>query len=279
VIRTCLQLSVRDLQLDVEVCGDPAGEPVLLLHGFPQCRGAWDQVVPVLAAAGMRTAAPDQRGYSPRARPVGAAAYRLPLLAADSLGVLDALGLDRAHMVGHDWGAVVAWYLAARHPERVHTLTAISFPHLDAYWQALRTDPEQRRRSRYLPFFMSPESTAALLADDAAGLRALFGDAVAPEQVARYLALHTAPGALDATLNWYRSGSLLDDAEPLGPVRVPTTFVSSDGDLVASPAAVHGTAEQVTASYRLAMLPGVSHWQPEQAAELVAAEILARAGH
>ncbi|MFF5128687.1 alpha/beta fold hydrolase [Streptomyces syringium] len=271
-----MQVPVGDLVFDVAVSGPEGGDPVLLLHGFPQSRRSWDTVVPVLNAAGLRTIAPDQRGYSDGARPAGADAYALPLLAGDALGVLDALGVESAHVVGHDWGSVVAWYLAARHAERVRTLTAVSFPHLEAYWYALRNDPEQRQLSQYLAYFVSPDSTAGLLADDAAQLRSLFGDAVDPGQVKHYVELHGRPGVLDAALNWYRSGSLLAEHEGLGPVTVPTTYISSDADRAASRVAVDRTAEHVTGPYRFVRLEGVTHWQPEQAPERVADEILRR---
>ncbi|MEV5243544.1 alpha/beta hydrolase [Streptomyces cinnamoneus] len=270
-----MQVSSGGMVFDVEVSGPRDGEPVLLLHGFPQSRRAWDRVTPVLNEAGLRTIAPDQRGYSPGARPAGVEAYALPLLAGDAVGILDALGVETAHVVGHDWGAVVAWYVAAHHSERVRTLTAVSFPHLEAFWYALRHDPVQRQLSQYLAYFMSPESTSAMLADDAAQLRSLFGDAVEAEQVEHYVALQSQPGVLDATLNWYRSGSLLAE-EGLGQVPVPTTYVWSDGDMAVSRLAVERTAEHVTGPYRFVALEGVTHWQPEQASGAVAEEILRR---
>ncbi|MCG6495243.1 alpha/beta fold hydrolase [Kitasatospora sp. A2-31] len=273
-----MQVPVGEFRFDVEVSGPEDGEPVLLLHGFPQNRHSWDAIVPELNRAGLRTIAPDQRGYSPGARPAGADSYALPLLGADAVGVLDALGVESAHVVGHDWGAVVAWYLAAENPSRVRTLTAMSMPHLEAYWWALRNDPVQRQLSQYIAFFTDEASTAALLADDAAMLRSLFGPSVAQDQVERYLALHTQPGVLDATLNWYRSGSLLDSSERLGMVSAPTTLISSDWDRAASRKAVEKAGDHVSGPYRLVTLEGVSHWQPEEAPERITAEILERVG-
>ena len=101
--------------------GPADGPVVLLLHGFPQSSWCWRGVWPALAAAGLRVVAPDQRGYSPDARPADVADYRMAALVADAVAVLDAVGADRAHVVGHDWGAAVAWQLAARHPDRVRT--------------------------------------------------------------------------------------------------------------------------------------------------------------
>src|SRR6185369_7464160 len=142
---------------------------------------------PALHAAGLRTIAPDQRGYSPGARPAGVEAYSMHRVVADALGLLDAYGLARAHVVGHDWGAAVGWNLAGRHPDRVATLTAISVPHPAA---------------------------------DARRLRVMLGPVPADDFV-RPL---TEPGALTGPLNWYRAMSRRD-LDGLGPVTVPTTYV------------------------------------------------------
>jgi pimeloyl-ACP methyl ester carboxylesterase len=122
-------LHARGLVFDLLAAGDPAGEPVLLLHGFPQTAACWTELAEALADAGYRVLAPDQRGYSPGARPAAVRDYRMPELVADVLAVADRAGARRFHVVGHDWGGAVAWHLAARHPERVATLTAVSTPH------------------------------------------------------------------------------------------------------------------------------------------------------
>src|SRR3954467_7630213 len=118
-----------DMVFDVQDGGPPDGEPVVLLHGFPQDRTAFDRMAPALHTAGLRTLAPDQRGYSPGARPVGRSHYRVREAVGDVLAMLDAAGSERAHVVGHDWGGAVAWAMAAWHPDRVRMLTALSTPH------------------------------------------------------------------------------------------------------------------------------------------------------
>jgi pimeloyl-ACP methyl ester carboxylesterase len=123
-----LQLPARGLVFDALAAGTPTGELVVLLHGFPQTAACWTQVLETLAVAGYRAVAPDQRGYSPTARPTTVQAYRLPELVADVLAIADRLGVETFHLVGHDWGGVVAWQLAGRHPDRVATLTAVSTP-------------------------------------------------------------------------------------------------------------------------------------------------------
>jgi pimeloyl-ACP methyl ester carboxylesterase len=272
-----VQIATRGLNFDVEVEGPSGGSPVVLLHGFPQCGAEWRRVAPLLHAAGLKTIVPEQRGYSPGARPEAVAAYVAAELAADIPALLDALELPTAHLVGHDVGSMVAWYVAGRYPERISTLTAVSVPHPMAFATAIRNDPDQQTKSSYFGFFRQegvPEQ--ALLADDAAALRAIFtGSGQAPEDVDVYVAPLREPGALTGALNWYRAMPYTDPSE-LGPVAVPTTFVWSDDDLAVGRTAVDGCAAYVKADYRFVVLPGISHWIADQAPEPLAEAIIAR---
>jgi pimeloyl-ACP methyl ester carboxylesterase len=232
----------------------------------------WRGVEPELHAAGLRTLALDQRGYSPGARPADAGSYRMAECVADALAVLGSLGIGAAHVVGHDWGSAVAWHLAARYPDRVRTLTAVSVPHPLALTQALATDPEQRERSAYMRLFSEVgKAEQVLLAEGAQRLRALFTP-VAPEP---YLPPLLVPGALTAALNWYRAMSKEDNVG-FGAVAVPTTYVWSDADVALGRTAAGACAAYVTGEYRFVTLPGVSHWIADEAPEALAAEILRR---
>jgi pimeloyl-ACP methyl ester carboxylesterase len=247
-----------------------------MLHGFPQNAAMWDAVSPPLHAAGLRTIAPDQRGYSPGARPPEVEAYAQSECVADAVAILDALGLERAHVVGHDWGAAVGWGLAARFPERVSTLTALSVPHPRALGRALLTSVDQLRRSRYILLFRRAGRAEDLLLDhDAERLRTVFaGSGLDAAGVDRYVAPLLAPGALTAALNWYRAMSFLGRGP--GKVGVPTTYVWSDGDVAIGRAAAHGCAREVTGEYRFIALPDVSHWMPDQVPDAVAEAVLSR---
>ncbi|WP_320066892.1 alpha/beta fold hydrolase [Micromonospora sp. RTGN7] len=273
-----MQVQARGLTFEVRTDGPADGAPVLLLHGFPQHSGEWDEVTPALHAAGLRTYAPDQRGYSPLARPADVEAYRIPELVADAVALLDALGVDAAHVVGHDWGAIVAWGLAAGHPDRVRTLTAVSVPHPAAMAHALATDTEQKARSSYIALFRRPgKAEKVLLALRATALRKLLRAVGGAARVARYADPMREPGALTAALNWYRAMSRAD-LVAVGPVPVPTTFVWSDRDIAIGRTAAEACAAHVTGDYRFVTLSGVSHWIPDEAPGPLAEAVLARTG-
>jgi pimeloyl-ACP methyl ester carboxylesterase len=273
------QVDVGDLTFDVRVDGPEDGRPVLLLHGFPETSLSWASVTPLLTKAGLRTYAPDQLGYSPGARPDDVAAYSTPSLAQVTADLMTALGVDRADVVGHDWGANVAWALAGWHPDRVRSLTAVSVPHPAAYTVAYRTDPEQKERSGYIRlFWQAGKAEEVLLADDARRLRRMLsggeGDSGVPaEAIDEYVSVLSAPGALTAALNWYRAMSSDDRVDP---VAVPTTYIWSDGDVAIGRTAAEACANYVTGDYRFVELPGITHWIPEQAPDQLAAAILAR---
>lgn len=257
-----------DLVLDAVATGPADGEVVLLLHGFPQTSWSWRHIWPGLADAGFRVVAPDQRGYSPDARPVGLEHYAMTRLVGDAVRVLDAVGAEQAHVVGHDWGAAVAWQLAGRHHERVRTLTAVSVPHPVAFVEALRTDPDQRARSRYMKDWQDPSAEQQLLDG---GFDGLFG--IPSVDAEHYVETMRQPGALTAALSWYRAQSLAD-LDGLGPITAPTLHVWSDQDAALGPTAAHATGHHVDGPYRFEVLEGVSHWVPEQAAERLGALLL-----
>jgi pimeloyl-ACP methyl ester carboxylesterase len=268
-----MRISVRGLTFEVRVAGPPDGEPVLLLHGFPQHSGQWDQVAALLHSRGYRTVAPDQRGYSPGARPTDVSAYRIAEPVADALALLDERGIDTCHLVGHDWGAVVAWHLAGRYPDRVRTLTTASVPHPGAMAAAMNGDADQQTRSAYIGLFREPgRAEEVLLREDALRLRRMLTGCPAG-RVTDYVTPMLEPGALTGALNWYRAMG----PEHLGPVGVPTTFVWSDADSAIGPVAAHDCANFVTGPYRFVLLPGVSHWIPDEAPAELAELILAQA--
>ena len=271
------QIRCRGFEFTADVAGAPGAPLVLLLHGFPQTRYSWRAQLPALASAGFCAVAPDQRGYSPGARPEGVHAYATQELVDDALAIADALGAARFHLVGHDWGGQLAWWIAARSPERVRTLTVLSRPHPAAFARALRSDPRQAERSQHHRAFQDPDTADRLLADGARRLRrALTDQGVAADDASAYLAGLSDRRALDAALHWYRaaaqSGGL---ATELPPVRVPTLYLWGDADATVGRAAADATAGCVDAPYRFEVIPGAGHFLTDQAPEAVTRALLA----
>lgn len=273
-------------ELTVHVSGPADGPPVLLLHGFPQGADSWDAVLPALHEAGYRTVAPDQRGYSPGARPTGRAAYRLAALTSDALAVVAEHAGGRAHVVGHDWGAAVAWRLAARHPAAVRSLTAVSVPPGAAFARSLVTT-RQGLASWYFAAFQLPWLPERLLRADGRGYSprlsaALRRSGQTRERARRDAARLADPAALTAALNWYRAITVSDPRDTDPPVTVPTLFVWSDGDIALTRQSTELAHTHVTGPYAYAELRGVSHWIPEEApaefAELLLAHLAAHPG-
>ncbi|UYZ61513.1 alpha/beta fold hydrolase [Hymenobacter weizhouensis] len=199
------------IRLHVVQCGPLDGPLVVLLHGFPEFWYAWRYQIPALAAAGFRVWAPDQRGYNLSDKPPRADDYRLDELAADVLGLLDAAGAETATVVGHDWGAAVAWHLAAHHPQRVRRAAILNVPHPRVFGEALRRSASQRGKSWYVFFFQLPWLPEQLVSLRGwwAGRQTLrrtsrrgtFSEA----DLNRYAAAWARPGAMPSMINWYRA--------------------------------------------------------------------------
>jgi pimeloyl-ACP methyl ester carboxylesterase len=272
-----MRITTGALTFDVDVAGPASGPAVLLLHGFPQNRHCWPGVAARLNAAGLRTIAPDQRGYSPDARPTDDGAYRITACADDAVALLDALDVPAAHVVGHDWGAFVAWFAADRHPARISTVTGVSVPHPAAFTDGQARRVEQRVRTSYIPVFKRPRLAPALLgAGNGWLLRRLFtGSGLDRAGVDRYVAPLLAPGALTAALAWYRMMSAPEMAA-LPPTTQPTTYLWGGRDGAVARSTALRCAAHVTGPYRYVELPGATHWIPECRPGVLADAVLDR---
>lgn len=268
--------------LQVRDQGRLSGTPVVLLHGFPQDSRCWDEVAPLLHQAGLRTLAPDQRGYAPGASPRSVSAYRMESLAADVISILDALALDRAHIVGHDWGGAVAWRLGTAHPDRVSSLTVLSTPHPRALLRSM-THSVQPLMSWYTLAVQVPVLPELLLSRSLVSVLRLSG---LPLHLARqYAERLSSPTDLFGPLGWYRAagrrplwralGIGTGSGGGSGRVSVPTTYVWGSRDPALGRAAAEGTAEQVAGEYLFVELDA-GHWLPELHPEEVGEAIVAR---
>jgi pimeloyl-ACP methyl ester carboxylesterase len=262
-----VELPVGSMNFRARVAGREDGELVLLLHGFPQSSAEWNAQLDALADAGYRAVAPDQRGYSPGARPEGVEQYAVEHLVADVLAIADELGGHRFHLVGHDWGAIVAWFTAIEHPSRLKSLTIVSVPHPNAFARALN-DPatDQTERSSYIPTFKEPGSGAMFTDNEGAGLRGAFeASGLAGHDVEDHVKTITDPGACEAALNWYRAFDFHKGGT--GDVDVPTLLVWGTEDPALGRDGIEWSADYVTGPFQLEILEGAPHWIPEANAE------------
>ncbi|MGX7705709.1 alpha/beta fold hydrolase [Methylobacterium sp. Gmos1] len=237
---TTRRIPVRGLTLNIAESGPADGPLTILLHGFPETWWSWRHQIGPLAAAGMRVVAPDQRGYGLSSRPDGISAYHLDRLAEDVIGLADALGPDsgqgaRFRLVGHDWGGLVAWWVASRYPERLERVAILNAPHPDVFGAYARRHPSQVLRSFYVGLFQIPGLPEALLrAGDCAALRRALTNssrpgAFSPHDLDLYAAAWRRPGAITAMLNWYRALRL--PREPArGPIRLPVLVLWGERD-------------------------------------------------
>lgn len=264
-----IDIHVGDMVFRALAAGPATGELVIMLHGFPQTSRSYRHQIPALAAAGFRVVAPDQRGYSPGARPAGIEAYAIDHLVDDVIGMVDTLDRELFHLVGHDWGAAVAWFVTGQFRERVISLTSVSVPHPFAFAEALQhPNGEQAEMSGYMARFREEGSELAFLADNAALLRGVYsGAGLSSSEIQAYVDVLGTPEALGAALNWYRAMLLPPSTRTFTPIATPTMFVWSTGDVALGRTGAEATEKYVHGPYRFEVLEGVSHWIAEEAAE------------
>ena len=264
-----------DIQLHVEELGH--GEPVVLLHGFPEFSYCWRHQVPVLSAAGFRAIAPDLRGYNLSDRPKGIGNYRANELVADIASLICKLPGGKAHVVGHDWGGVLAWRLAALHPELVHKLVVLNAPHPAAYRRILGRNPRQWLRSWYVLFFQLPWLPELILRSREFALlertwkkdpvtQGAYSDA----DIAKYKEALRRPGALTAAINYYRAalrwpGDLYGQPQS---VSAPTLLIWGEQDRYLG-SDLTEKLETWVPDLRVERIPGASHWVQNDVPEIV----------
>jgi pimeloyl-ACP methyl ester carboxylesterase len=255
--------------------GDRSGEPVILLHGFPETSAMWDTLQEILAQHGYYSVAPDQRGYSPEARPAGRGHYKVDVLAEDVIALADSLGLGSFHIIGHDWGSAVAWYVASRYPDRVRSLTAMSVPHPEAFRTALTSDPLQHDASFYMRLFRWPLLPEMFLkAANFRNLRAIW-DHSSQTEVNRYISVFRQRGAVTAAINWYRANyrTLTADDAILDPVTVPTLYIWGNRDPAILRSAAQHNGNYVSGPYTEHFLDA-GHWLVQESFAQVCTYVL-----
>jgi pimeloyl-ACP methyl ester carboxylesterase len=268
-------MPVNGVTLHYAAAGPEDGPLVVLLHGFPEFWFGWRDYFRPLAERGFRVVAPDQRGYNLSSKPEGAEAYQLGAAAADVFALASALGRERFHVVGHDWGASVAWTMAGLDPRRLTSATMIQAPHPAVWLRAIREDPEQRIKSRYLQILRMPWlSEMSLKLGNFAGLSRAFRssarpEAFSPEALEVYREAWGRPGALTGMLNWYRALFVAELATPAPKsLKPPTLVLWGDRDEFGVPKLADDSVA-LCANARLRRIPQATHWVIHDAPEVV----------
>jgi pimeloyl-ACP methyl ester carboxylesterase len=264
------------LEFDVLDQGPLDGPIVLLLHGFPERAASWSAVMDELNEAGFRTVAPDQRGYSPGARPKRRRDYRVGALVDDVVALIDTIGAP-VHLVGHDWGANIAWVTAGRRPDLMLSLTAFSVPHPGSFMTALLTS-RQILHSWYFAFFQLPILPEKWMTRPGQRAEKWYEKSgMNADDLERTRTNVVDYGALPYAVTWYRGLPFSNPGIGRLRITVPTSMVWSDGDTFIGRSAIERAQQYVDARYTLTVLAGVSHWIPTQAPTAAAQAIIANA--
>ena len=283
-------VETNGVRLHVVTAGPEDGDPVVLLHGFPEFWYSWRHQLPALAEAGYRVVVPDMRGYNRSEKPDGVDAYHIDELVGDVAGLVNALNRESAHIVGHDWGGLVAWQTAIDRPGVVDRLAVLNAPHPTKYERALRSNPAQLGKSWYVGFFQLPVlPELSLSALDFEAIDRMLGegtvrpDALSETDIERYKTAFRQPGARTAALNYYRAlarrnAKLALTQGGVGdlPVRAPTLLIWGERDVALDVSLTEGLDEWVS-DIRVERLPDASHWvqfdAPERVNELLLAHL------
>ena len=268
-------IETNGVKLHVVQAGLQSGVPVILLHGFPEFWYGWRNQIPALVEEGCRVIIPDQRGYNLSDKPRGVKNYNVYTLVNDIIGLINALGYEKANLVGHDWGAIVAWTLANQYPERLHKLSILNVPHPAVIRRFLSRDFEQMRRSWYAMFFQLPWIPEAVIKrnDWREGVRALRGSSklhsFSDEDIAKYKEAWSQPDAMTSMLNWYRA---LVQHSPKFPqdfrIKLPTLMMWGMKDFALSHRMARPSMDYVDEG-NLILFPEATHWIQHDAAEEV----------
>ena len=253
--------------LNFRVLDEGSGQPILLIHGFPDSADLWRNQIPALVDAGFRAIAPDLRGFGQSSKPKEVSSYSFKILLSDIIGILDALKLERVHVVGHDWGAVLSWLFAASQPDRVMNLAVMSVGHPQSFRSA---SLDQREKSWYTLLFQFEEIAEQLLMKNN---WQFFRDfARHHPELERWIPALEKPGALSAALNIYRANAhpqrLLQESS-IPAVKSPTLGIWSSGDFYLTEAQMLGSVGFVDNSWEYVRVEGASHWMQLDRPELI----------
>jgi pimeloyl-ACP methyl ester carboxylesterase len=279
-------IQTNGVQLHVPQAGPQAGPLVILLHGFPEFWYGWRHQIEPLAEAGLRLMIPDQRGYNLSDKPAGIGAYRIGTLARDVIGLIDAAGREKASLVGHDWGAAVAWHVASRYPERLKKLAILNVPHPQVMVDTLLRSPRQMLKSWYIFFFQIPRFPEWVMSRRNFALmrRMMYASAnpgtFSESDLDHYVQAWSQTGALTAMLNWYRAmfrGSLRAlrraGESRAAPITLPMLMLWGEKDIALSREMAQPSID-LCEQGKLVFFENASHWVQHDQAERVTALLI-----
>ena len=266
-------ISVDELTFTCRISGmENTGDAVILLHGFPETSRMYYDLIPVLVSEGYKVVAPDQRGYSPGARPPKISDYSIDKLSQDVIDIADAFQFEKFHLIGHDWGSAVGWVTVAFHSDRVISWTALSVPHLDAFFEAMNNNPEQQRKSQYIIFFKKaifPELYFKIFGYKY--LKDIWGKSSEPE-IEKYLEVFKKKGALKSSLNWYRA-NMNNENKRIGDITTPTLIIYGLKDMAIGEKSVDESEKYLKGDYNIEKLES-GHWLIQESFEAVSKSIM-----
>ena len=273
-----VRVRASDMEFRARVEGlDQSGPVIMMLHGFPETSIMWQPLLTSARDAGMAAIAFDQRGYSPGARPSAVEDYVVPELVRDVFAVAETLGVGEFHVVGHDWGAAVAWSTAMLQDPRVLTVTALSIPHGAAFVEAIVNDPEQRRRSSYMAVFRTPVLAEYMFGTLDMGLLKAMHEVNQGAALDEYVRVLSEPGAMTAALNWYRASALGSDDADLAQgspmIYTPALFIGGERDGAVARSGIEAQSKYMAGPFESHMRDA-GHWLMGEDTEFVVETII-----
>ncbi len=243
------EITANGMIFRCRVCGlENSGEPVILMHGFPETSHMWEDLLIFLAAQGYRCLAPDLRGYSPGARPIDIASYSIDKIASDIIALANTVGFQKFQLVGHDWGAACGWTVVELYPERVNSWSALSIPHLTAFDIAKKTDDEQTKKSWYMTAFQLPIIPEIFLGAGVATIPTKLWSNSSPAEVSEYVNVFKDFACRKAVINWYRANKELPIS--YGDVAIPTILIWGNKDIAIARAGTEMAASYMKGKYQ-----------------------------
>jgi pimeloyl-ACP methyl ester carboxylesterase len=266
------EIAANGMIFRCRVCGmENSGEPVILMHGFPETSHMWENMLIFLAAQGYRCLAPDLRGYSPGARPIDVASYSIDKIASDIIALADTVGFQKFQLVGHDWGAGCGWTVVELYPDRVNSWSALSIPHMAAFDIAKKKDEKQRYKSWYMWAFQLPVIPELFIGAGVATISAQLWNKSSPSEVQEYVNTFKDITCRKAIINWYRANKELPIS--YGDVFIPTILIWGNKDIAIARAGIEMTKNYMKGEYHKIELDA-GHTLIQEEFKLVSQEIL-----